>query len=71
MTHDNEFWSRERERVKRQIIVNDIAVTIREMFAVPQLAEAFEYASHRVPGDGDVWDGRVLRDVPPGTCPYR
>ena len=53
-------------RVKRQIIVNDIAVTIREMFAVPQLAEAFEYAAHRVPGDGDVWDGRVLRDVPAG-----
>jgi hypothetical protein len=47
--------------------VNDIAVTIRQMFGVRQLAEAFEYAYHRVPGDGDVWDGRVLRDVPRGT----
>ena len=56
-----------RKRVPRQLIVNDIAVTIRQMFGVPQLAEAFEYAYHRVPGDGDVWDGRVLRDVPRGT----
>jgi hypothetical protein len=56
-----------RRRVPRQLIVNDIAVTMRQMFGVRQLAEAFEYAYHRVPGDGDVWDGRVLRDVPRGT----
>ena len=55
------------KRVKRQLIVYDIAVTIREMFGVPSLAEAFEYAFHRVPGDGDVWDGDVLRAVPLGT----
>jgi hypothetical protein len=57
-----------RTRVKRQMIVNDIGVTIQAMFAVPQLAEAFSYPSRRVRGDGDVWDGVVLRDVPVGTC---
>jgi hypothetical protein len=55
-------------RVQRQLMVNDISVTLQEMFNVPSLAQAFEYACHRQPGNGDVWDGRVLRDVPLGTC---
>jgi hypothetical protein len=54
-------------RGKRQLIVNDISVTLHQMFGVPQLAEAFEYASTRVPGDGDVWDGQVLRGMPMGA----
>ena len=55
-----------RMRVKRQLLVNDVRVTIQQMFALPKLAEAFEYAFHRQPGDGDVWDGGVMRDIPLG-----
>ena len=59
-----------RVRVKRQLLVNDVSVTIRQMFAVPKLAEALEYAFHRRPGDGDVWDGRIMRDIPLGYQYY-
>jgi hypothetical protein len=37
------------------------------MFGVPRIAEAFEYAFHRKPGDGDVWDGSVMQGIPLGT----
>lgn len=56
-----------RIRVKRQVLVNDIRATIQQLFAIPRLAEAFAYASIRKPGDGDVWDGRVMRGIPLGT----
>ena len=41
-----------RMRVKRQLLVNDVRVTIQQMFALPKLAEAFEYAFHRQPETG-------------------
>lgn len=56
-----------RLRVKRQLLVNDVSVMIKQMFAVPKLAHAMEYASTRRTGDGDVWDGRVMRGIPLGT----
>ena len=54
-------------RVKRQVLVNDVGSQITRMFANPMLARAFGYAATRVPGDGDVWDGEVMRDIPSGT----
>ena len=56
-----------RMRHKRQMLVNDVKITISQMFGVPRLAEAFEYAYHRKPGDGDVWDGSVMQEIPLGT----
>jgi hypothetical protein len=54
-------------RVKRQLLVNDVGERIRRMFANPMLAEALGYAATRLPGDGDVWDGSVMREIPTGT----
>ena len=56
-----------RRRVKRQLFVNDIAARIKAMFANPFLAEALGYAATRKTGDGDVWDGEMMRNIPPGT----
>jgi hypothetical protein len=56
-----------RTRVKRQLLINDVGARIRKMFSNPMLAEAFEYGANRRSGDGDVWDGRVMRDIPIGT----
>ena len=56
-----------RTRVKRQLLVNDVGARIRQMYLNPKLAEAFEYGATRKPGDGDVWDGKVMRDIPIGT----
>ena len=53
-------------RVKRQLLVNDVGARIQRMFANPMLARAFGYAATRVPGDGDVWDGAIMRDIPTG-----
>ena len=53
-------------RVKRQLLVNDVGARIQRMFANPMLARAFGYAATRVPGDGDVWDGTIMRDIPTG-----
>jgi hypothetical protein len=53
-------------RVKRQLLVNDVGARIQRMFANPMLARAFGYAATRVPGDGDVWDGAIMRDIPAG-----
>ena len=33
------------------------------MFAVPELAEAFQYPSRRQPGNGDAWDATLLPDL--------
>ena len=57
-------------RVIRQLLVNDVGAQITRMFANPMLGRAFGYAVTRVPGDGDVWDGEVMRDIPTGT-PHR
>ena len=54
-------------RVKRQLLVNDVPARIKRMFANPMLARAFGYAATRVPGDGDVWDGAIMRDIPTGN----
>ena len=54
------------QRVKRQLLVNDVGSRIQRMFANPMLARAFGYAATRVPGDGDVWDGAIMRDIPTG-----
>ena len=56
-----------RMRAQRQLLVNDITETIKQMYGNPRLAEALEYAFHRRPGDGDVWDGEVMKDIPLGT----
>ena len=56
-----------RMRHRRQMLMNDVKITIRQMFGVPRIAEAFEYAYHRKPGDGDVWDGSVMQGIPLGT----
>jgi hypothetical protein len=56
-----------RMRHTRQMLLNDVKITIRQMFGVPRIAEAFEYAYHRKPGDGDVWDGSVMQGIPLGT----
>jgi hypothetical protein len=56
-----------RMRHTRQMLLNDVSITIKQMFGVPQIAEAFEYAFHRKPGDGDVWDGSVMQGIPLGT----
>jgi hypothetical protein len=53
-------------RVKRQLLVNDVGARIQRMFGNPMLARAFGYAATRVPGDGDVWDGAIMRDIPTG-----
>ena len=55
-----------RTRVPRQLLVNDVRPTISQLFSVPKLAEALEYACHRIPGDGDVWDGDIMKDIPLG-----
>ena len=34
------------------------------MFSNKKLAKAFEYAVSRKSGDGDVWDGSMMRDIP-------
>ena len=54
------------QRVKRQLLVNDVGARILRMFVNPMLARAFGYAATRVPGDGDVWDGAIMRDIPTG-----
>jgi hypothetical protein len=51
---------------KRQLLINDVAVRIRQMYANKNLAKALQYATTRATGDGDVWDGEMLRDIPPG-----
>jgi hypothetical protein len=56
-----------RLRHTRQMLLNDVSITIKQMFGVPRIAEAFEYAFHRKPGDGDVWDGSVMQGIPLGT----
>jgi hypothetical protein len=56
-----------RMRHTRQMLLNDVKITIRQMFGVPRIAEAFEYAYQRKPGDGDVWDGSVMQGIPLGT----
>ena len=56
-----------RMRHTRQMLLNDVSITIKQMFGVPRIAEAFEYAFHRKPGDGDVWDGSVMQGIPLGT----
>jgi hypothetical protein len=56
-----------RLRHTRQMLLNDVSITIKQMFGVPRIAEAFEYAFYRKPGDGDVWDGSVMQEIPLGT----
>ena len=56
-----------RLRAQRQLLVNDITVTIMQMFGNPKLAEALEYAFHRRTGDGDSWDADIMREIPLGT----
>ena len=56
-----------RKREKRKLMVHDVADSLKHMYGNVKLAEALGYAATRVPGDGDVWDGRVLKDVPTGT----
>ena len=48
--------------VCRQMLVFDAAKTIQEMYQVPQLAHALKYPTYREPGDGDVWDGELLKE---------
>ena len=56
-----------RLRAQRQLLVNDISITIKQMFGNAKIAEALEYACHRKTGDGDSWDADIMRDIPLGT----
>ena len=56
-----------RPRSKRQLLVNAVGARLKQMYGNKKLAQALAYATTRVPGDGDVWDGRVLRDMPNGA----
>ena len=49
--------------VSRQLLVTSYIDRIVRMYAVPQIAYAMQYAMLRVPGDGDCWDGEILRDT--------
>ena len=42
------------------MLVFDFAEYLTEMYKVPELARALRYPITRVPGDGDVWDGKLL-----------
>ena len=56
-----------RKSAQRQLLVNDISVTIKQMFGNAKIAEALEYACHRQTGDGDSWDADIMRDIPLGS----
>lgn len=43
------------------MLVFDGADHIQRMFRVPELARAFSYPINREKGDGDVWDGEILK----------
>ena len=51
----------------KKMLVNDVAVRIKQMFGNAELARALGYAANRKVGDGDVWDGRMLSNVPLGA----
>ena len=50
-------------RWPRGIVVPDVAERVRRMFAQPDIAKAFLYATTREAGDGDVWDGELARTI--------
>ena len=44
------------------MLVFNAAKTIQQMYEVPELANALKYPISRETGDGDVWDGALLKD---------
>jgi hypothetical protein len=44
------------------MLVFNAAKTIQQMYEVPELASALKYPISRETGDGDVWDGALLKD---------
>jgi hypothetical protein len=56
-------WLPRKTKTPHQLLVPDVADRLRRMFAVPELAKAFRYPKTREKGDGDVWDGKDLKDT--------
>ena len=52
---------------RRQLLRMKLDDRITEMFAVPELAEAFDYRSTRKPGDGDIFDKCQRLNIPFGS----
>jgi hypothetical protein len=51
------------------MLVIDVATRLQQLYAVPAMAHALEYAFNREPGDdGDVWDGDHFTSITKGTC---
>ena len=50
-------------KTPRQLLVADVADRLRRMFKVKALAKEFRYPTRREDGDGDVWDGKDLKDT--------
>ena len=49
-------------RVPREMLVTNIKARLKRMYSVPAIGQALEYPIHRQTGDGDVWDGLLLRE---------
>ena len=52
---------------KRQRVMwlPDIRDKLKRTFGVKELAQAFRYALERESGDGDCWDGKVMKRIAP------
>ena len=44
------------------MLVFDVAAHIKRIYEVPELAKAMRYPLDRDKGDGDVWDGKLLKE---------
>jgi hypothetical protein len=51
-------------RQPRELLCTDVLGRLKQMFAIPELAQAFKYPTTRARGDGDIWDGELMRDIP-------